>query len=574
MVQFDTEKEEKQKHKLQQLREQEEEDAMRILSEKYGLQYIDLSVTSIEPDALATVPEQDARGGGLAVFDKKNKTLLVAVHSPDNDATKTALAQLVERGFVPELYLASTKSLSFAWERYKDLSHSSGSTKGLLDVGGEDISSFVESVHTIQDVTKYIGETLKLNRAHRTSRIVEVLLGSGLATKASDIHIEPEEVGVRVRMRLDGVLQDVATLDEETYKLVLSRIKLLSSLKLNIANEAQDGRFSIHFKEVNIEIRTSILPGNYGESIVMRILNPSSISVDITSLGMSESLYKVVQDAIKKPNGMILTTGPTGSGKTTTLYAFLKSVHTPDVKIITIEDPVEYHLKGIVQTQVDSARDYTFSSGLRAALRQDPDIIMVGEIRDNETAEIAIHAALTGHLVFSTLHTNSASGAFTRLIDIGINPRILGSALNLALAQRLVRTLCEKCKVEVPLEGEERTTVERVLGTVFDKEKIANIQKEKVWHPKDGGCEACNGLGYKGRIGIHEGIIMDAAIEDVVETSPSEREIKKAAAQQGILTLPQDAVVKILQGKTTVEEVGRVVDLSEASPPADTTDTV
>lgn len=574
MVQFDTEKEEKQKHKLQQLREQEEEDAMRILSEKYGLQYIDLSVTSIEPDALATVPEQDARGGGLAVFDKKNKTLLVAVHSPDNDATKTALAQLVERGFVPELYLASTKSLSFAWERYKDLSHSSGSTKGLLDVGGEDISSFVESVHTIQDVTKYIGETLKLNRAHRTSRIVEVLLGSGLATKASDIHIEPEEVGVRVRMRLDGVLQDVATLDEETYKLVLSRIKLLSSLKLNIANEAQDGRFSIHFKEVNIEIRTSILPGNYGESIVMRILNPSSISVDITSLGMSESLYKVVQDAIKKPNGMILTTGPTGSGKTTTLYAFLKSVHTPDVKIITIEDPVEYHLKGIVQTQVDSARDYTFSSGLRAALRQDPDIIMVGEIRDNETAEIAIHAALTGHLVFSTLHTNSASGAFTRLIDIGINPRILGSALNLALAQRLVRTLCEKCKVEVPLEGEERTTVERVLGTVFDKEKIANIQKEKVWHPKDGGCEACNGLGYKGRIGIHEGIIMDAAIEDVVETSPSEREIKKAAAQQGILTLPQDAVVKILQGKTTVEEVGRVVDLSEAPPPADTTDTV
>lgn len=542
---------------------------MRMLSEKYGLQYIDLSVTSIEPDALATIPEQDARAGQLAVFDKKNKILLVAVHSPDSDATKMALARLVEQGYTPELYLTSTKSLSFAWERYKDLSYSSGSTRGLLDVGGEDISSFVESVHTIQDVTKYIEETLKLNRAHRTSRIVEVLLGSGLATKASDIHIEPEEVGVRVRMRLDGVLQDVATLDAETYKLVLSRIKLLSTLKLNIANEAQDGRFSIHFKEVNIEIRTSILPGNYGESIVMRILNPSSISVDITSLGMSENLYKVVQDAIKKPNGMILTTGPTGSGKTTTLYAFLKSVHTPDVKIITIEDPVEYHLKGIVQTQVDSARDYTFSSGLRAALRQDPDIIMVGEIRDNETAEIAIHAALTGHLVFSTLHTNSASGAFTRLIDVGINPRILGSALNLALAQRLVRTLCEKCKVEVPLEGDERAVVERVLGTVFDKEKIANVQKEKVWHANEKGCEACNGLGYKGRIGIHEGIIMDAAIEDVVETSPSEREIKKAAIQQGILTLPQDAVVKILQGKTTVEEVARVVDLSETPLSAD-----
>ncbi|GMU73811.1 MAG: pilus biosynthesis protein TapB [Candidatus Campbellbacteria bacterium] len=564
MVEFDTEKEERQQHKLQQLREQEEEDAMQMLSEKYGLPYVDLTTASIEPDALILLPEQDARDGQLAVFDRQNKKLLVAVHAPENALTKTALNKLSEQGYTPELHLTSTKSLSSAWERYKDLSYSTGSTKGLLDVGGEDISAFVENIHNIQDVEKYVKETLSLNRAHRVSRIVEVLLGSGLATKASDIHIEPEEVGVRMRMRLDGVLQDVATLDVETYKLVLSRIKLLSGLKLNIANEAQDGRFSIHFKKVDIEIRTSILPGNYGESIVMRILNPDSISVDITSLGMSDNLYKVVQDAIRKPNGMILTTGPTGSGKTTTLYAFLKSVHKPDVKIITIEDPIEYHLKGIVQTQVDSGRDYTFSGGLRAALRQDPDIIMVGEIRDQETAEIAIHAALTGHLVFSTLHTNSASGAFTRLIDLGINPRILGSALSLALAQRLVRTLCEQCKVEVPLEGDERATIERVLETVFDKSKIADIQREKVWHAKDGGCEACNGIGYKGRIGIHEGIIMDSTIEDVVETAPSEREIKKASVHQGILTLPQDAVVKVLQGKTTIEEVSRVVDLSEA----------
>lgn len=563
MVEFDDVRAEKQQHKIQQLREQEEEDTMQLLSDKYGLPYIDLTVVSIEPDALITIPEEAARSAQVAAFDRQNKKILVAVRSPEKDATKAVLAGLSEKGFTPELYLTSSRSLAFAWDRYKDLSYSSESRKGLLDVGGEDITAFVENVHSIQDVETYIKETLKLNRAHRVSRIVEVLLGSGLATKASDIHVEPEEVAVRVRMRLDGVLQDVAELDKETYRLVLSRIKLLSGLKLNIGNEAQDGRFSIHFKKVDIEIRTSILPGQHGESIVMRLLNPDSISVDITNLGMSENLYRVVQDAVKKPNGMILTTGPTGSGKTTTLYAFLKSVHTPDVKIITIEDPIEYHLKGIVQTQVDAEKNYTFSSGLRAALRQDPDIIMVGEIRDNETAEIAIHAALTGHLVFSTLHTNSASGAFTRLIDVGINPRILGSALSLALAQRLVRTLCSECKQEVVLEGDERVIVDRVLESVFDKTKLEGVQREKVWHAKEGGCPVCNGIGYKGRIGIHEGIVMDAAIEDVVETAPSEREIKKASLAQGIFTLSQDAVVKVLQGKTTIEEVQRVVDLSE-----------
>ncbi len=563
MIHFDAEREEKQLLKYKQLREQEEEESMQMLSNKYGIPYVDLTITAIAPDALITIKEEDARAGKLAAFGRQNKKVLVAVHAPERDETRAALKKMSEAGFDPILHLASTKSLEFAWERYTDLSYTSGSTKGLLDAGSEDISALVENVRTLEDVQKAIEDTLSLNRARQTSRIVEVMLGCGLATKSSDIHIEPEETDVRVRMRLDGVLQDVAHLKADTYRLVLSRIKLLSGLKLNVANEAQDGRFSIHFKEADIEIRTSILPGNYGESIVMRILNPASIQVDITSLGMNEGLFTVVQRAIGKPTGMILTTGPTGSGKTTTLYAFLRSVHTPDVKIITIEDPVEYHLKGIVQTQVDSEKNYTFASGLRASLRQDPDIIMVGEIRDKETAEIAVHAALTGHLVFSTLHTNSASGAFTRLIDIGINPRILGSALALALAQRLVRTLCQECKQEVVLEGEERTIIERVLETVFDKNSIANVQKEKVWHAKEGGCDACNHIGYKGRIGIHEGIIMDSAMEHVVETAPSERDIKKAALPQGILTLSQDAVIKVLQGKTTIEEVSRVVDLSE-----------
>lgn len=570
MVTFD---EEKQNKKFEQLREQEEEDVMRILSEKYSLQYIDLTTTPINPDALIVVPEQSAREGKLASFALAGKVLSVAVHAPEASSTKTVLAEIESRGYTPSLFLASTRSLEFAWDRYKDLSYTAGSKKGMLDVGGEDMTELVAKVRHLEDIKKLFEETLSLQKVHRVSRIIEVLLSSALATKASDIHIEAEETGVRIRMRLDGVLADVATIDHETYRLVLSRFKLLSSLKLNVQNEAQDGRFSIHFKEVDIEIRTSILPGQYGEAIVMRILNPDAISVSIEKLGMRDDLFAIVTAAIEKPNGLILTTGPTGSGKTTTLYAFLKKVHTPDIKIITIEDPIEYHLKGVVQTQVDSNHDYTFQSGLRAALRQDPDIIMVGEIRDNETAEIAIHAALTGHLVFSTLHTNSAAGAFTRLIDVGINPRILGSALTLALAQRLVRLLCEKCKKEVPLEGDEREKVERVLASIVDKTKIAGLQREKVWHASESGCEACNGLGYKGRMGLYEGIVVNAAIEDIVETSPSEREIRKVADQQGLLTMTQDAIIKVLEGKTTIEEIMRVVDLTaEVStvPPGET----
>jgi type IV pilus assembly protein PilB len=529
VIEFNEEKEER---RLKQLREQEEEDAMHILSDKYGLPYVDLTTVALSPDALITVSEEAARRGQLAVFAKAGSTLSVGVHAPDAPETQAVLKDLEERGFKTTLFLASRHSLQFVWERYKDVSFTTESKKGLLDVSNEEITRVVGQIQTFQDVEKVISNTLALNKAHRISEIVEVLLGSGLGVKASDIHIEPEETSIRVRMRLDGVLQDVAQLDADTYRLVLSRLKLLSGLKLNIAKEAQDGRFSIHFGDAEIEIRTSVLPGQYGESIVMRILNPDTISVDIGNLGMRPDFFAVVEQAIDKPNGIVLTTGPTGSGKTTTLYAFIKKVHNAEVKIITIEDPIEYHLKGVVQTQVDAEREYTFSSGLRAAMRQDPDIILVGEIRDSETAEIAIHAALTGHLVFSTLHTNSAAGSFTRLIDLGINPRILGSAINLAIAQRLVRTLCESCKKQVPLEGDERATIERVLGTVFDKTKIANVQTEHVWHAGDG-CDACNNVGYKGRIGIYEGIVMDASIEDVVETSPSEREIKKSSGAAG-----------------------------------------
>lgn len=534
---------------------------MQMLSQKYGIPYVDLTTMPTSVDALVLVPEAQAREAGVAAFNKLNKNVSIALHTPGSELAQSVIASLEARGFIVAPYIASTKSLAFAWERYKDMAFASESKKGMLDVSGDEILAFIKNVHGSEDVKKYIEETMRLKKAFRTSRIVEVLLASALATKSSDIHIEPEETGVRMRMRLDGILTDVARFDAETYRLLLSRLKLLSGLKLNVAKEAQDGRFSIKMEQGDIEIRTSILPGQYGESIVMRILNPDTIAASIESLGMRPELLAAVEHEIAKPNGMILTTGPTGSGKTTTLYAFLKRVHNSEVKILTIEDPIEYHLQGIVQTQVDAEKGYTFSSGLRAALRQDPDIIMVGEIRDKETAEIAIHAALTGHLVFSTLHTNSAAGAFTRLIDLDLNPRILGSAINLSLAQRLVRKLCPTCRQEAPLTETEKTTVDRILSDVSKPELIAGVQRTKAWKAGPG-CAECGGDGYKGRIGVFEAVRLDEAVEKAVEENPSERDIKKAAAPQGFLLMAQDAVVKVLEGSTTFEEISRVVDIS------------
>ena len=278
------------------------------------------------------------------------------------------------------------------------------------------------------------------------------------------------------------------------------------------------------------------------------------------NLGIHPKLLKIISEQIGKPNGMILTTGPTGSGKTTTLYAFLKKIYTPDIKVITIENPIEYHLEGIVQTQTESEKGYGFAEGLRSALRQDPDVIMVGEIRDSETATTAVNASLTGHLVFSTLHTNNAAGTFPRLLDLGVNPKVISSAINISIAQRLVRTLCNTCKKEARLDGEDKKNIERIISGIGDASYLEGIQKDKIWQSV--GCDKCNGLGFKGRIGVFEAILVDEKIEKVVLENPSERDIFEAAKPQALLTLSQDGVIKVLQGLTTLEELDRVVDLS------------
>lgn len=556
-VQFD---EDKQNKRLEEFRHREEEDLAQMLSERYGIPYADLTRLSIDTDGLKLIPEDRARRANIAVFDLVGKKVRVAVQSPNKEETTTELNDLTNRGYVVEPFIASTLSLDRAWSRYQDISFSSESKAGTLDISNQEIQNFLTKVRNIEDAKKMISETVQMKKAFRISRIAEILLASAIATNSSDVHVEPEELYVRIRLRIDGVLIEVIQIDLETYKLLLSRIKLLSGMKLNIKDNAQDGRFSVKISETEYEIRSSILPGNYGESIVMRILNPNTISVKVSELGIEPKLLEVFMREINRPNKMILNTGPTGSGKTTTLYAFLKMVQTPDVKIITIEDPIEYHLPGIVQTQIDAKKDYDFAKGLKSSLRQDPDIIMVGEIRDIETAETAIHAALTGHLVFSTLHTNTASGAFTRLIDLGLNPKILTSAINMVIAQRLVRKLCPACRKKVPLTGQDEKTIKSVYESIVDKKDLTPYVPE-VYEAV--GCPECNMMGYKGRVAIFEAVLSDENVEKILQENPSEREVKKATESQGIMDLAQDAVIKILRGTTSIEETKRVIDLEK-----------
>ncbi|MBI2086766.1 MAG: Flp pilus assembly complex ATPase component TadA [Candidatus Zambryskibacteria bacterium] len=556
MVIFD---EEKQKERLRALRGREEEELAQTLAAHHGIPYLDLSVHPINIDALRVLKEDAARDAEMAVFNATDKNIDVAVLSPKNDKAKAVIEELKQKGYVPEIYMVSHASLKKVWDRYKDLSYSFETQTGALDISNEEILEMTKKVATLPDIKKMIEEVLELKRTYRISRILEIILAGALSLKASDVHFEPEEEKIRLRYRLDGVLTDVLFFDKETYELLLSRVKLISELKLNIKERAQDGRFSIKLAETEIEVRTSLLPGPYGESVVLRVLNPETIGVEFEKLGIHPRLLDILNKEVRKPNGMILTTGPTGSGKTTTLYAFLKKIYTPEIKVVTIENPIEYHLEGIVQTQTDSALGYTFAEGLRSALRQDPDVIMVGEIRDGETAAVAVNAALTGHLVLSTLHTNNAAGSFPRLLDLGVNPKVVSSALNVSIAQRLVRVLCGECRKEKILEGKDKEVIERVLSGVGDTSYLEGVQKEKVWAPA--GCPKCGFLGYKGRIGVFEVILIDSDIEKAVIENPSERDIRAAAEKQKLLTLAQDGVLKVLNGVTSLEELQRVVNI-------------
>ncbi len=557
MVHF---KDAEQKKIFDDMHEKEAEVLAKILSERYEIPYVDLSRIILNVNAVKLVTEDIARKVKVVVFSIDKYRVGVAAQTPKDPEVALVLEDLVHQGYTPTLHIASEFGIAHAWEGYKEVSYAKASTAGVMSVSDETMQRYVSIIKTIGDVKAVVEESVASGDTHALSTVVEIILGGAIATGVSDVHIEPEKEIVRVRFRLDGILQDVVEITPVNYKKVLSRIKLLAGVKLNLTHEAQDGRFTIKINDLDVEVRTSIIPAAYAESVVMRILNPRSISVPLEELGMDEYFYKIMTEQIGKPNGLILTTGPTGSGKTTTLYACLKKLRSPQIKIITIEDPIEYHLEGISQTQIDHSKGYDFSHGLRAAVRQDPDVIMVGEIRDEETASVAIDSALTGHLVFSTLHTNNAAGAIPRLIDIGVNPKIISSALNIAIGQRLVRRLCIHCKKEYIPEGKEREALLREFPEIKKYRPEVELP-EKIWRPV--GCEKCSLTGYKGRVSIYEGILMDRAIEAILRENPSEREIKEAAKPQGILNMRQDGFVKCIKGMTSLDEVGRAVGLDE-----------
>jgi type IV pilus assembly protein PilB len=550
--------EKKQEERLDELRRREEEQLAEMLAGKYGIEYVDLTNKSINADALRLIPEARARALEIAAFQKNNKQILVAMRAPERTDSLQQVAEVERLGYTVRRLIASRASLEHAWDRYHDISYATETEAGVLTLSTETIQQMLQKLKTLTDVQTEIKASADSKDTHRVSRILEIIMSGALSLGGSDVHLEPQEDDVRMRYRLDGVLMDVARFDFATYALISSRLKLLSGLKLNIKNAAQDGRFSIVVNEKEIEIRLSVLPGAYAETIVMRILDPTTIGLPLEALGFDKYLMAIFDHEIAKPNGMILNTGPTGSGKTTTLYAFLSKVNEAGIKIVTIEDPIEYHLNGIVQTQV--SKDYSFAQGLRSTLRQDPDIIMVGEIRDAEVASTAVNASLTGHLVFSTLHTNDAAGTFPRLMDMGVSPDILGAALTVAMAQRLVRRLCKYCHEEVPIEGANKELVDKILSNIPHADELPE-NRTHMWIPK--GCDKCGGLGYKGRISVVEVILMDKQIEETVRSGASDRDIWAAAKHQNIRRMAQDGVVKVLQGITSLDELGRMVDLND-----------
>lgn len=552
--------EERQKHQLDISRKKEAEDLARIMSNRYKLPYINLHTVTIDLDSLKIIPEERAREGHLIVFQSTGKKLSIGIINPARQTTKQTLEELKNRRFVLDLFIISENSLERALAQYAEIPKFEQFEAGIIKISPQRIEEFAKNAGRIDVFAQKLTETSAAKEMRKISEIVEMLIAGALQFEASDIHIEPQEDRMRLRFRIDGVLTDIVQFTLPVYNLLLSRIKLVSELKLNIRDKPQDGRFTVRADNLDVEVRTSVLPGPNGESVVLRVLHPKTISLTLEDLGLHPEAQKVIEREIKKPNGMLLTTGPTGSGKTTTLYAFIKKVNEPGIKIITIEDPIEYHIEGITQTQTEPARGYDFASGLRSILRQDPDTVLIGEIRDLDTAQTALHAALTGHMVFSTLHTNNAAGTIPRLIDLGAKPNIIAPALNATMAQRLVRRLCQKCKKEYSIEKDEYEKISSVIKKIPEKYKgdVRIGQKTKAF--KKVGCPACNDTGFKGRVGVFEVFVINEDIEQLIlKGTATEKEFQRAAENQGMLTMYQDGILKVLKGITSILELERLV---------------
>ncbi|MDP2668696.1 MAG: GspE/PulE family protein [bacterium] len=541
--------------RLAELRKKEEEELAQVLAQRHKIPYLDLSKMTVDLDSLKLIPETDARANSMAVIQSVGKKLQVALTNPDRPGVEDALDNLKRRKYEVQIFLVSPTGLDKAFSKYKEIPRFEETKVGIIDISKSKLESYGAALHSISNFKKALLAAREKD-VRKASDTLELLFAGALDADASDVHIEAEVASAKIRLRIDGVLQDIVDIPTPLYQLLLSRIKLLSEVKLNIRDKPQDGRFTIKTASEDVEVRTSFLPGPFGESIVMRLLLPKTISIKYESLGMQPALYEMMKVELLRPNGMILVTGPTGSGKTTTLYAFLKSISSAEVKVITIEDPIEYHIAHITQTQIDPSKGYDFVNGLRSILRQDPDIILVGEVRDLETAQIAMHAALTGHLVFSTLHTNDAAGTVPRLIDLGVKVNVISPALNIAMAQRLTRQLCSFCKRADKPTDEETALFEKTAKIIPEPFKAGLPKEITVFRPV--GCEKCAETGYKGRIGVFEAFLVDDEMERLIITSPPAADVQALAIKKGMLTLYQDGIIKIMQGVTTLEELNRV----------------
>lgn len=537
--------------KLRKLRFKEKEREVEGKAGVTGLPYFNLEGFPINPDSVAVIPEQESKALGLVCFWYSIGDLRLGTINPDSPQVQQKIEQLAdELHTVPKVYLISLESLRIAQETYKRVPRR-GKVVSSVEISEQELNEFSGQIANLKDIEKGFAH------ASATQSVV-VMIAGALKTDATDIHIEAGANDVQLRYRIDGVLYPVADISTTTYTRMVSRLKLLSKLKINITDVPQDGRFTIKQERANnVDVRVSTLPTAHGESIVMRLLRWGEQGVGFDQLGIEGQARKKLEEEMNKAHGMILTTGPTGAGKTTTLYSILRVLNKPGVKIITIEDPVEYRLPGINQSQVDVKRNYTFANGLRSIVRQDPNVVMVGEIRDLETADIAVNAAQTGHLVLSTLHTNSASGAVPRLINLGLQSFVIPSSTNAILGQRLVRRLCEVCRKPAELDDTTKQHIKSALDSLPEQERD-RVPKEQTIY-KAVGCEDCQGLGYKGQIGIFEVLVMTQKIEDaIVGTKVTERSLETLAVQEGMATMFQDGILKVLSGITTLDEVLRV----------------
>ncbi|MFA5188113.1 MAG: GspE/PulE family protein [Patescibacteria group bacterium] len=542
--------------KMSSIRIKELEKVTEDQAKALGFSYINLIGYPINSDTLNSIPRQTAQDEKVICFSKTDRKVKIGSPDPRNPKLQEILKQLATETYSGqgEIFLISEHSFNTAYKLYDKFPPPREIVLGIRITGTE--------LAQLQKELKNFGIlNAKLNSEKNLTMLFKMLIAGAMQADASDIHIEAEENKITVRYRIDGVLHIVATLPKKIWPRLDSRVKNIAGLKINISDSPQDGRITVYLKGENkMDIRVSTLPTAYGESIVMRLLASKISGLQFENLGIRGKAYEDLKRQVDRPTGMIITTGPTGSGKTTTLYAILNKLNDPETKIITLEDPIEYKLEGISQSQIDQSAGYSFADGLRSILRQDPDIIMVGELRDTETVETAIQAALTGHQVLSTLHTNDASGAIPRFLSMGAKPFLLAPALNAVIGQRLVRKIHEKCKIEVQPEPAVMERIKQLLNALPPNSGY-KVDLNKLKFYRGQGCDECNHIGLKGRIGIYEIFTLNPEIEkEILSGKTSEYKIAQLAHDGGMISMVQDGLLKALDQITTVDEVFRVVE--------------